>query len=138
MPLFLWNEKYSVGNARMDRHHKKMLNLLDKLYEAARQGQGQNVIEDVIKKLGDYTQYHFQEEEALMARINYPDLPAHKAAHQAFIADFEKLRQDIHRGNVDHAEIKLSNMIATWWKKHVLKMDKQYKIFIKNQNKQNQ
>ena len=52
--------------------------------------------------LDDYTKQHFRDEEAYMAKINYPDLEQQKTAHKKFVEELSKLKQEYQQsgGNI--------------------------------------
>ena len=45
MPLFEWDDQYSVGNHTMDSHHQKLFDILNVIHDAARAGRGEEIIE---------------------------------------------------------------------------------------------
>ena len=84
-----WNDEYLLGITEIDNQHKKLLSLANELYNIA-SGDGEKYklqMSIVLKKLTDYTVYHFSSEEAFMQKHGYSGTSAHKMAHDSFISE---------------------------------------------------
>ena len=84
-----WNDEYLLGILEIDNQHKKLLSLANELYDIA-SGDGEKYklqMSIVLKKLTDYTVYHFSSEEAFMQKHGYSGTSAHKMAHDGFISE---------------------------------------------------
>ena len=66
MAFFDWKENYSVGIAKLDDQHKKLVSFLNDLYSAMKAGKGTDVLDEVLKGMVAYTKTHFVTEENLM------------------------------------------------------------------------
>ena len=82
MALFTWNDSYSVKVAMCDQQHKKLFDIINRLADAMRLGKGDDVFSKTVGELLQYTRTHFQQEEALMRKANYPELASHQGAHR--------------------------------------------------------
>ncbi|OQY59373.1 MAG: hypothetical protein B6245_07015 [Desulfobacteraceae bacterium 4572_88] len=122
MTLFDWKNDYSVGIFNMDSHHKKLFDIINELHDGMKEGKGGEATESSIKKLPDYTKYHFAEEEKLMEQIGYSDISAHKI----FISKIEEFKKEADKGMAVFVSSKLVNTALEWLKQHILTMDKQY------------
>ena len=69
MPLFVWEDKYKVGVKEFDEQHKKLIELINKLYDAMKQGHGKDVLKSIVNDLFEYTKYHFETEEKILCRL---------------------------------------------------------------------
>ena len=63
MPLIEWNDTYSVGIKIIDEQHKKFFSIINTLFDAMKEGKGDELVETVLKELQDYVIYHFQSED---------------------------------------------------------------------------
>lgn len=80
-----WNEQYNVGVAVIDREHKKLFSILNKLFHFGHsEKKGRFACQESIKYFKDHAIQHFADEEAYMASINYPGLEIHKRIHRDF------------------------------------------------------
>lgn len=122
-PLFIWNDSYSVKVTQCDQQHQKLFALINDLGEAMRLGKGQEVIGGTLTELVAYTQTHFQQEEALMQRADYPQLAAHKELHRKFVGEVQALQQQGARAG---GTVKVLNLMRDWLVNHIQKADKAY------------
>jgi hemerythrin len=124
MPLVTWDQSYSVSVRKLDEQHQKLFALLNALHDAMRQGKGQAVVQDTLRELATYTVTHFRAEEELMRTTNYPELAAHKAEHERFVAKVKQLAEDLQAGR--HISIDLADFIKDWLAHHIQQTDRSY------------
>src|ERR1700689_907265 len=98
MALFTWNDSYSVKVAVCDQQHKNLFDIINRLADAMRMGKGDEVVSKTVGELLQYTRTHFQQEEALLKRANYPQLAPHQEQHKKFVADIEALIRQTKEG----------------------------------------
>ena len=82
MPLLSWDNAFSVGVEDIDRQHQKLFALINELHDAMMCGKENEIVQSVLSRVADYTEYHFSFEEALMDKFNYPESENHILAHQ--------------------------------------------------------
>jgi hemerythrin len=123
--LVTWNDSYSVKVNLCDTQHKKLFAIMNELADAMRVGKGQEIFSRMIGELMQYTRTHFQQEEALMRRANFPQLAAHQEMHRRFVADLEMLDRNTREGRTGNS-VPLLNMLRDWLVNHIQKMDKAY------------
>ncbi|HBA50572.1 MAG TPA: hemerythrin [Lachnospiraceae bacterium] len=81
----VWDKRYNVGVAIIDREHKKLFSILNKLYAFGHSEEKSHfACQEAIKYFKDHAVQHFADEEAYMASINYPGLEAHRRIHRDF------------------------------------------------------
>ena len=81
----IWNERYNLGVDIIDREHKKLFSILNKLFDIGQQEEkSQWVCQEAIKYFKDHAVQHFIDEEIYMASINYPEIAIHKRIHTNF------------------------------------------------------
>lgn len=81
----VWDERYNVGVDIIDREHKKLFSILDKLHTFGHSEEKSHfACQEAIKYFKDHAIQHFADEEAYMASINYPGLEAHRRIHKDF------------------------------------------------------
>jgi hemerythrin len=121
---FEWKKEYSVGNEQLDAHHKRIIGLANKLYDAVKTGKENAVIEDILESLTKYAHTHFSAEEQLFLPTAYPDSKKHMAQHQEFSAKLERLKEVVHKKDTI-AGLELMEFLTTWFVEHILQIDKQ-------------
>ncbi len=90
MPFMEWSEKLVTGVKECDEQHKKLVSLVNELYDAMKQGKGKEVIDKALDELVKYASYHFTTEETLMSKYGFPELSAHKREHENFKAKIKE------------------------------------------------
>jgi len=127
--LFSWTEKYAVKVAKLDHEHQNLFKVVNELNDALAAGKGREVVAGVLKRLIDYTATHFKNEEALMAKHNYPGLAAHRVEHQTLVEQVLKFQADFTAGKHEVA-VSLLPFLQNWLKNHILHTDKNYSQFL--------
>ncbi len=132
--MFNWKEEYSVGVKAIDNQHKELFNLGNMIYNKIKSN-NKDKMEDVkliIKRLHEYTIYHFEYEESLMEKYNYRDYFQHQNSHKDFIDALDNMEDLDMLINQDKALVDMLNFVLEWITKHILKEDMQYKEFFLN------
>ena len=81
----IWDKRYNIGVDIIDREHKKLFGILNKLFAFGhREEKSHFACQEAIKYFKDHAAQHFADEEAYMASINYPGLEAHRRIHRDF------------------------------------------------------
>lgn len=127
MTLFKWDDAMSVGVKAMDDDHKKMMSLINRLYEAVKKNKESNVLESTFTELFAYIDRHIENEERLLKNAGFPKLPAHKKEHRACIKELRTIYAQYMADKERMLSLDLLAMLCSWWKKHVLVSDMKYK-----------
>ena len=130
MTLMKWKDEFSVSVAALDAQHKKLFAALNDLYNAMRDGKGSHVAPGIIKNLVAYAGEHFENEEKLMLQAGYPEYGPHKAEHEKFAAEAEKMIQQIEAGQIANS-VKLLDFLQKWLQTHIMTVDKRYTSHLK-------
>lgn len=81
----VWNERYNIGVDIIDKEHKKLFSILNKLFDFGQQEEkSQWVCQEAIKYFRDHALKHFADEEAYMVSIDYAGLEVHRRIHRNF------------------------------------------------------
>jgi hemerythrin len=122
---FEWRKEFSVGNEQIDAHHKRIIGLANKLYDAVKTGQEAAVVEDILQSLTKYAQTHFATEEQLFLPTDYPDSKMHIALHQEFCAKLLQLNALLQQHDT-FTGLELMELLTSWFVNHILQIDRQY------------
>lgn len=129
MTMFAWDEKYCVNVKELNDHHKKLIGLVNELHNGMKAGKGKEIMSTILKRLIDYTQFHFSTEEKYMTRYAYPEYQLHKSQHDQFVAKVLKFQQDFEKGNI-LASMDVMNFLKDWLVNHIQVSDKKYGPFL--------
>lgn len=125
----IWDQTYSVNIAEIDRQHQKFTGVLDMLFEAIEAGRSQGVLGEILRELAAYSDYHFETEENLMERYDYPGLEEHRKEHDGFRAKVRGFREDLLQGKATLTE-DVIRFMTRWITEHVMDVDKKYGPFL--------
>jgi hemerythrin len=128
--LITWSDRYSVGIARIDAEHRKLVDLVNELYAAIVACNPTSVTARVLDGLASYTVSHFSAEEALMKRHGFPGYVQHKAEHDKLVAQVKQLQQDLRAGKAAVSQ-EVMSFLQSWLIGHILGMDKKYTSHLK-------
>lgn len=121
-----WDERYSVNVAEIDRQHRQLFALYNKLHAAMLHGEGNQMLDLIFDELVAYTRTHFKEEEDRFRAINYADTQAHIKEHEAFIGRLAELQDKFHARKA-FLTIEILAFIRNWLNEHIKGTDQQYK-----------
>lgn len=124
MSLMQWNDQMSTGIDRFDREHKKLIDILNSLYDAMKAGKGKDVSGVILQELISYTVTHFANEEKAFAESGYEEAQRHHDVHEKMKAKVMAFKSDLESGKV--SVIDLLNFLTDWLKKHIMETDKKY------------
>lgn len=129
MALFKWNDNLSVRVGAFDRHHKRLIDIINELHDFMLNGRPQEIIEKTLTELLNYTKYHFEEEERVMLAHNFPGYAEHKAEHDTFVAKINEY-MNIYKISPLSLAIDLMDFLREWLTGHIMKTDRQYSGFL--------
>lgn len=131
--IITWKRGLSVGVADVDEDHKKLIKMVNKLFGAVLSSDPTRVLERVLAELSDYVVIHFEREEALMQRLNYPEYAAHKAEHQNLLDAATRFKKNLASGLATHLKEEIETLLRDWLVTHIMSQDKRLGRFL-NEN----
>ena len=126
MPLMIWNDKFSVGVAVIDAEHKKLVSMVNDLYDAVQGGHGKEVLGKILDGLIGYTASHFAHEERFFAETGYPDAAAHKKQHDDLKKQVLDVQAKYKAGATGTLTVEVLNFLKNWLIGHIQGSDKKY------------
>jgi hemerythrin len=125
----IWSDALSVHVARMDLHHKRLMEIAGILAENLYRDADPQARTDAPDALIDYTRYHFSAEEKLMALYAYPGAADHCRQHAELIGQL-----------ADYATAALAEaapekaaflgFFESWLLRHIRGQDREYGAFL--------
>lgn len=136
--LFTWDESYLVNIEKLDKHHQKLMTLFNKLHNDLHVyqdiAQKSPLIEKALTELINYSFYHFQAEEELMIKYDYPNYISHKTEHDRFKLQVNQLMEQ-HKESAFGMAFPVLHFINEWLTTHIINVDKQYEPYLQNDQK---
>ncbi len=127
MPLMNWTDKLSVGVGVLDEDHKKLVGMLNELYDAMQAGQGRDSLGRILGGLVQYTKFHFAREEKFFAQTGYPAAAPHKAEHDALTRQVLEVQQKYAAGASATLSLDVMQFLKTWLINHIQGSDQKYR-----------
>lgn len=117
---FVWSKDIETGNTQIDNEHKELLQNINSLLNACRQGKGRDEILKTIGFLKNYTATHMSHEESLQRINNYPDYVNHKKLHDHFTKSVNNLEKLFEKEGTSVVLIgEINQQIGTWFVQHI-------------------
>lgn len=115
-----------TGNDMIDSQHKELISKINDLLKSCEEKSNQAGAARMLNYLADYTEYHFNEEEALQISINYPGLKEHQAKHKELRDTVQELHEMLveEEGPSDAFVEKVTEKIRDWLYYHIQTFDR--------------
>lgn len=120
-----WNDDYLLGIQEIDNQHKKLVGIANELYDITTGSEESYKLDmsKVLKKLTDYTVYHFSSEEEFMKRYGYAGVDLHKTAHDGFINEVTNQIKLLDDCKIESGK-NFYSFVLNWVLTHIAKADK--------------
>ena len=133
MNLF-WSENLAVGHPMIDAQHRTLFDRFAGLLAASDQGRGADHLQELFCYLDEYVTLHFREEEALMARNDYPEIGSHQTEHRIFCAKLSRLKAELAtNGPTVQVLIHTNKALIYWLTEHIRDVDTKLTAFLQRE-----
>ena len=129
MAILIWKPDYSVGIKEIDEQHMTIIVLINELYDGLKNGRGKQIVVPVLNELAKYTSYHFDYEEELLDKYEYPEKELHKRQHQDLVARILAYKSS-YENDVSVFTIEIMNFLKSWFVNHIAESDKRYTSYL--------
>lgn len=122
---FVWNSAVITGIDLVDAQHRELIDLFNALNAALfRDGADREVIvEDTFRRVLNYTEHHFRDEEALMVTegVDQRHAEPHRALHRHFVAQVGAMWS--HREALREHPETIADFLTSWLAFHIMGVD---------------
>lgn len=118
-----WDESLETGVEVIDKQHKKLVELINGLYDASKI-KDLDVIREIVDELVHYTLTHFSFEEDIMEHSGYLHFESHREVHRSFTKRISDYRMRLISG--EDVSSKLLSELRIWLSNHIKNEDKNY------------
>lgn len=125
-PWLVFTAAHEIGVAEVDRQHRNLVAMANRLNEAIRSGEAADHVAHLFEELLLYTRFHFATEERFMARYAYPARDEHHVLHGHLLEEIAHVRERMLPGN----EIAVLQTIKDWLLDHIADADRDLGIFL--------
>ena len=119
MVAVAWSDKLSVGIPEVDEEHQKLVGIYNQLDEAMRTGKGSRVMGEILTQLIAYTKFHFDSEEGIMLKAEYPKMKLHRSQHRQLVEKVEKFQVKFEKSGLRITR-EMMEFLRYWLTNHIL------------------
>ena len=134
---FAFTDMYKTGVPQIDEEHQRLFEIIKETNDLIHEELLHDKYDEImwlLTRLREYTEFHFQDEEAIMKRIHYPELESQKRAHSAFVerlVEIDLSELDDMDNNQQEYLIELVDFLLNWLTNHILGSDKKIGAYMK-------
>lgn len=136
IPEVQWSDKLSLGVPQIDDQHKELIRIANGLIKAVHRGKDKIALDRILKKLREYTVFHFSSEEKLMEDIRYPGR-GDQAREHARLKKEVKSYQRMAYQKEDLTPDTILEFMTGWLLRHILDYDRELAKFIHEKEAEN-
>lgn len=129
MKQIQWNDELCMNNEQVDSQHKELIRICNVLLKAVTDGKDKRIVNNVLRKLREYTVFHFSSEEGLMEKARYDKRAEHANEH----ARLKREVKDYQRMVYEHENLTpdaILEFLKNWLLGHILTYDREFARFI--------
>jgi hemerythrin len=120
-----WDDGFLLGDEQVDYQHRKLFDLVNSLLSSCDAETDMKKLQDTLDFLVGYAVQHFDDEEALQIRCNFPEYERHKQLHDDFKVTVLELVQRFKETNSpSQLSYDIKKVLIKWLFKHILEEDK--------------
>lgn len=131
MAFFEWSDKIRLGIDPMDKGHKDIIGLINRLYESNGATPDRAQLSSLFEELFEVTRRHFADEEAFMESIRYQDFEVHRRIHNDLLLRLAMHLNNYKASSEDRLPNDLFTFLMKWLTVHILGNDKRYALAAK-------
>lgn len=126
-----WDSSLSVGIDSIDNQHKELLNCIEQLLISIEDGKSNDEVIKTLDFLEEYVVKHFNEEEEIQSKTNYPLLDIQHIQHENFKNDLKEFRRVFETHGVSTVlALNIQQNLVDWVKNHIMNLDKDLGDFL--------
>lgn len=127
--ILFWTKHLETGIAEIDSQHKGLIDILNAIHDHL-QEHNESEIPRLVEHFKQLVLKHFEYEEQLMQRIEFPGLETHKEHHKVL---YEKVK-DFEINLINYSSLGIVRFLTDWLKHHIEEVDGDYIVYIKEKN----
>lgn len=120
--MLKWDQKYELGNEKIDLEHRLFLGLIVDFHDAATQGASKDKLIRILNEICKYGEFHFVSEENIMTDYHYPEQKHHAQLHRTLLAGVNDKFSQFELGSIGSDEV--FEFLFEWFAFHTSTEDK--------------
>ncbi len=132
MAIIEWSDGLEINVPEIDQQHRQYVTLMNDLHQAVEARQEKAALIAIVARMVNHGERQFVDEEALMYRVGYPQLQAHRTAHRRHLDRVLEFKSEIQKSGATSAQEMLL-YLKNWVITHFQHEDNGYGQFIAKQ-----
>jgi hemerythrin len=117
MALIEWSKNFEIGVPAIDREHRELVALVNRVYGRLIAPGSDITISDFLGEIHARIAAHFESEERLMRARRYDQLEAHAAEHERLLDEIRAMIRDYEHQR-EYDELRFAARLSEWFSKH--------------------
>lgn len=126
-----WSNFLRVDVPEMDEEHRQFIARVNALNQAILESDDKATVARAMELMLGEAELHFAHEEALLARLDYPETAAHATKHAELAQQFERVRQEFSAADISFVWAAKGLCIKQLLVEHLLGEDMKYRDFLR-------
>jgi hemerythrin len=123
--LYQWSDEFLSGFKVIDEQHKQYIFLFNRFLTILENGSKKDELKKIVMQAIALAKDHFETEEALFEKYNYPHTEEHKKAHEEFTQKTREIGQKLEQ-KVLTIDFSLLDFLYDWHQNHLKVEDSKY------------
>ncbi len=125
----VWRDMFSINVAQMDSQHMRLVEIGNAIIDHLRTEVDRGALVAALNALVEYTRYHCDAEEELMALYRYPDTDTHRSKHKDLVRQVVHYAAQADGGSAPEKGA-FKQFFEAWLTPHILDEDLKYGEFL--------
>ena len=117
MALLDWAEDYRTGIDYVDREHRKLVDIINRISETLSAAESEKAVTDCLGQIYAEVSAHFALLEKLMRENDFAHYAAHKANHEKLLEEMRAMMDAYDNGVCNHCGETLDHCLRAWFRK---------------------
>jgi len=128
---FIWHDSYKLGDDHVDAQHRQLFELVNSIIRSCNIGDDTEKLKAALDFLVIYAVQHFNDEEELQIKCNYPEYERHKKRHDDFkITVTDLVKRFEQTGSSTELGDDIKKIVLRWLLDHILYEDKKISEYL--------
>ncbi len=130
MALIEWSSELNLEIPQMDVEHQHLIALVNTLHDRFHRGQHGRALLPVFGELVEAARTHFEFEEGLLEKQDYPRLEEHKDEHRVLMDQLVELEGQL-RGGKKTIDAGTFEFLCDWLVDHIVNADRDFAVYVR-------
>ncbi len=108
-----FNHVHKTGVKQIDDEHEHLIDMINELILSFNHDNEISTAQEILSRLENYANYHFENEEKYLKKVNYKHFEEHKEDHNNFRIKIKDLKKRHSNGDQGIAH-KILNFLGDW------------------------